>query len=117
MVSLNSARLPFPTIPLLIPLRPLGRHGYPGLSAPAPAFPAKFTADPKVHLGNPSQHSSDPVVIHPGASLAMLDLLASVSSEAQPEVLPPHSPRLANVENVGPSQRSVFGGVNLCHHR
>ncbi|KAJ8286942.1 hypothetical protein GJAV_G00045160 [Gymnothorax javanicus] len=59
------------------------RHGYPGASAPA--LPTKSTADLKVHQTNHSQHSLDSVVIHPGAGLAMLDLLASVSSESQPE--------------------------------
>uniref|UniRef100_A0A8C9S430 WD repeat and FYVE domain containing 3 n=1 Tax=Scleropages formosus TaxID=113540 RepID=A0A8C9S430_SCLFO len=42
-------------------------------------------ADLKFHPGNPSQHASDAVVIHPGAVLAMLDLLASVNSDTQPE--------------------------------
>ena len=64
----------------------LGRHGYHGSSASAPV---KVITDLKLHLGNPLQHSSDPVVIHPGAVLAMLDLLASVSSDTQPEVLAP----------------------------
>ncbi|XP_035247122.1 WD repeat and FYVE domain-containing protein 3 isoform X4 [Anguilla anguilla] len=61
------------------------RHGYPGVSSVAPTFPAKSAAELKVHVANPSQHSSDSVVIHPGAGLAMLDLLASVSSDSQPE--------------------------------
>ncbi|XP_036384178.1 WD repeat and FYVE domain-containing protein 3 isoform X2 [Megalops cyprinoides] len=61
------------------------RHGYHGASSTSPAFPAKSAADLKLHLGNPSQHASDAVVIHPGAVLATLDLLASVSSDTQPE--------------------------------
>ena len=36
----------------------------------------------------PPQPSSDVVVIHPGAVLAILDLLPSVSSDSQPEVSP-----------------------------
>lgn len=59
------------------------RHGYHGSSSSAPGKPLP---DLKLHLGNPTQHSSDPVVIHPGAVLAMLDLLPSVSSDTQPEV-------------------------------
>ncbi|XP_066509176.1 WD repeat and FYVE domain-containing protein 3 isoform X1 [Hoplias malabaricus] len=58
------------------------RHGYHSSSNSAPV---KAIADLKLYLGNPSQHSSDPVVIHPGAVLAMLDLLASVCSDTQPE--------------------------------
>ncbi|XP_036381916.1 WD repeat and FYVE domain-containing protein 3 isoform X1 [Megalops cyprinoides] len=61
-----------------------GYHGYHG-SASSAALPAKATVDAKLHQGNPSQLSSESVVIHPGAGLAMLDLLASVSSDAQPE--------------------------------
>lgn len=62
---------------------PLHRHGYHSSSNTAPN---KNPTDLKLHLGNPSQHASDPVVIHAGAVLAMLDLLASISSDAQPEV-------------------------------
>ncbi|XP_016403661.1 WD repeat and FYVE domain-containing protein 3-like [Sinocyclocheilus rhinocerous] len=58
------------------------RHGYHSSSNSAPG---KALTDLKLHLGNPSQHSSDPVVIHPGAVLAVLDLLPSVSSDTQPE--------------------------------
>uniref|UniRef100_A0A8C1A0U4 WD repeat and FYVE domain containing 3 n=1 Tax=Cyprinus carpio carpio TaxID=630221 RepID=A0A8C1A0U4_CYPCA len=58
------------------------RHGYHSSSNSAPG---KALTDQKLHLGNPSQHSSDPVVIHPGAVLAVLDLLPSVSSDTQPE--------------------------------
>ncbi|XP_035234406.1 WD repeat and FYVE domain-containing protein 3 isoform X2 [Anguilla anguilla] len=61
------------------------RHGYHGSSAPLPSLPTKAAAEAKVHAANPSQHAPDSVVIHPGAGLAMLDLLASVSSETQPE--------------------------------
>ncbi|XP_076857169.1 WD repeat and FYVE domain-containing protein 3-like isoform X2 [Brachyhypopomus gauderio] len=56
------------------------RHGYQGSSSSAPV-----RALTDLHLANPLLHASDPVVIHPGAVLAMLDLLASVSSDAQPE--------------------------------
>lgn len=65
------------------------RHGYHNSSNNAPT---KGVADLKLHLGNSSSsslHSTDPVVIHPGAALAMLDLLASVSSDTQPEVRSP----------------------------
>uniref|UniRef100_A0A671LJE3 WD repeat and FYVE domain-containing protein 3 n=1 Tax=Sinocyclocheilus anshuiensis TaxID=1608454 RepID=A0A671LJE3_9TELE len=58
------------------------RNGYHSSSNSAPG---KALTDLKLHLGNPSQHSSDPVVIHPGAVLAVLDLLPSVSSDTQPE--------------------------------
>ncbi|XP_031426548.1 WD repeat and FYVE domain-containing protein 3 isoform X2 [Clupea harengus] len=59
------------------------RHGYHGSSS---NVPVKTVVDLKHHLGNPSSpHLSDPTVIHPGAALAMLDLLASVSSDTQPE--------------------------------
>lgn len=65
------------------------RHGYYGTSGP-PA-PVKVLTDLKLHLANPSHpisssSLSDMVVIHPGAVLAMLDLLPSVSSDSQPEV-------------------------------
>ncbi|XP_072570551.1 WD repeat and FYVE domain-containing protein 3 isoform X3 [Paramormyrops kingsleyae] len=59
------------------------RHGY-GMSAAAPPA-SKVVADLKFQLGNGAQPSSDVVIIHPGGALAMLDLLASVSSESQPE--------------------------------
>uniref|UniRef100_A0A8C4ZMQ7 WD repeat and FYVE domain containing 3 n=1 Tax=Gadus morhua TaxID=8049 RepID=A0A8C4ZMQ7_GADMO len=63
------------------------RHGYYGTSGP----PAQVKAvnDLKVYHANPQagppQPSSDVVVIHPGAVLAILDLLPSVSSDSQPE--------------------------------
>ncbi|XP_035514187.1 WD repeat and FYVE domain-containing protein 3 [Morone saxatilis] len=64
------------------------RHGYYGTSGP-PA-PVKALTDLKLHLANPSHptsssSSSDMVVIHPGAVLAMLDLLPSITSDSQPE--------------------------------
>ncbi|KAF5905608.1 WD repeat and FYVE domain-containing protein 3 isoform X6, partial [Clarias magur] len=58
------------------------RHGYHGSSSTAPT---KNLTDLKLHLGNPSLHASDPVVIHAGAVLAVLDLLASISSDSEPE--------------------------------
>ncbi|KAJ8285363.1 hypothetical protein GJAV_G00025980 [Gymnothorax javanicus] len=62
------------------------RHGYHyGMSVPAPLLPTRAMAEAKLLAANPSQHSHDSVLIHPGAGLAMLDLLASVSSETQPE--------------------------------
>lgn len=56
-----------------------------------PPAPVKALTDLKLHLTNPSHpasssSSSDMVVIHAGAVLAMLDLLPSVSSDSQPEV-------------------------------
>ncbi|KAI4821287.1 hypothetical protein KUCAC02_029225, partial [Chaenocephalus aceratus] len=64
------------------------RQGYYGTSGP-PA-PVKALTDLKLHLANASHpasssSSSDMVVIHPGAVLAILDLLPSVCSESQPE--------------------------------
>ncbi|XP_014915523.1 WD repeat and FYVE domain-containing protein 3 isoform X2 [Poecilia latipinna] len=64
------------------------RHGY--YSTSGSSAPVKALTDLKLHLVNPSHpasfsSSSDMVVIHPGAVLAMLDLLPSVSSESQPE--------------------------------
>ncbi|KFO35303.1 WD repeat and FYVE domain-containing protein 3 [Fukomys damarensis] len=60
------------------------RHTYHSVSTP-PVYPAKNVADLKVHVTPSSLQSSDAVVIHPGAMLAMLDLLASVGSVTQPE--------------------------------
>ncbi|KAF6721070.1 WD repeat and FYVE domain-containing protein 3 [Oryzias melastigma] len=62
------------------------RHGYYGTTGP-PA-PIKALTDLKVHLSNPAlpvSSSSDMVVIHPGAVLAMVDLLPSITSDSQPE--------------------------------
>uniref|UniRef100_A0A3P9J0T7 WD repeat and FYVE domain containing 3 n=1 Tax=Oryzias latipes TaxID=8090 RepID=A0A3P9J0T7_ORYLA len=62
------------------------RHGYYGTTGP-PA-PIKALTDLKFHLSNPSltgSSSSDTVVIHPGAVLAMVDLLPSITSDSQPE--------------------------------
>ncbi|KAK2495110.1 hypothetical protein MC885_007783, partial [Smutsia gigantea] len=60
------------------------RHTYHSVSTP-PAYPPKNAADLKLHMATSSLPSSDAVVIHPGAMLAMLDLLASVGSVTQPE--------------------------------
>ena len=51
-----------------------------------PVYPPKNIADLKPHVATSSLSSSDAVIIHPGAMLAMLDLLASVGSVTQPEV-------------------------------
>ncbi|XP_028851764.1 WD repeat and FYVE domain-containing protein 3 isoform X2 [Denticeps clupeoides] len=59
------------------------RHGYHSTSNTSNT--AKALTDLKLQLGNVSQHSTDPVVIHPGAASAMLDLLPSVNSDTQPE--------------------------------
>ncbi|XP_036194422.1 WD repeat and FYVE domain-containing protein 3 isoform X10 [Myotis myotis] len=58
------------------------RHAYHSVSTP-PVYPPKN--DLKLHVATSSLQSSDAVIIHPGAMLAMLDLLASVGSVAQPE--------------------------------
>ncbi|XP_077377164.1 WD repeat and FYVE domain-containing protein 3 isoform X1 [Festucalex cinctus] len=66
------------------------RHGYHGSSG-APT-PVKLLTELKLHASNPvhsappsSSSGGDMVVIHPGAVLAMVDLLPSVFSESQPE--------------------------------
>ncbi|XP_045427023.1 WD repeat and FYVE domain-containing protein 3 isoform X3 [Pipistrellus kuhlii] len=58
------------------------RHAYHSVST-TPVYPPKN--DLKLHVATSSLQSSDAVIIHPGAMLAMLDLLASVGSAAQPE--------------------------------
>uniref|UniRef100_A0A8C3WJH3 WD repeat and FYVE domain-containing protein 3 n=1 Tax=Catagonus wagneri TaxID=51154 RepID=A0A8C3WJH3_9CETA len=60
------------------------RHAYHSVSTP-PIYPPKNVADLKLHVATSSLQSSDAVIIHPGAMLAMLDLLASVGSVTQPE--------------------------------
>ncbi|XP_034527480.1 WD repeat and FYVE domain-containing protein 3 isoform X5 [Ailuropoda melanoleuca] len=60
------------------------RHAYHSVSTP-PVYPPKNVADLKLHVATTSLQSSDAVIIHPGAMLAMLDLLASVGSVTQPE--------------------------------
>ncbi|KAG7271513.1 hypothetical protein CRUP_007502, partial [Coryphaenoides rupestris] len=64
------------------------RHGYYGTSGP-PAQ-VKAVTELKVYhahpqAGPPQPQTTDVVVIHPGAVLAILDLLPSVSSDSQPE--------------------------------
>uniref|UniRef100_H3A016 Alfy-like armadillo-like repeat domain-containing protein n=1 Tax=Latimeria chalumnae TaxID=7897 RepID=H3A016_LATCH len=60
------------------------RHGNHVVSAP-PVFTPKSITDSKTHTGTTSLQALDAVIIHAGAVLAMLDLLASVSSDIQPE--------------------------------
>ncbi|ELW70223.1 WD repeat and FYVE domain-containing protein 3 [Tupaia chinensis] len=60
------------------------RHAYHSVSTP-PVYSPKNVADLKLHVTTSSLQSSDAVIIHPGAMLAMLDLLASVGSVTQPE--------------------------------
>ncbi|KAL4679693.1 hypothetical protein H8959_009343, partial [Pygathrix nigripes] len=60
------------------------RHVYHSVSTP-PVYPPKNVADLKLHVATSSLQTSDAVIIHPGAMLAMLDLLASVGSVTQPE--------------------------------
>ncbi|XP_041084029.1 WD repeat and FYVE domain-containing protein 3 isoform X2 [Polyodon spathula] len=61
------------------------RHGYHLVSAPGPVLPLKQVTELKLHSGDAPLHSPDAVVIHPGAVLAMLDLLPSVSCDTHPE--------------------------------
>lgn len=49
-------------------------------------YPAKSVTDLKLQVTSSPLPSSEAVIIHPGAMLAMLDLLASVGSVTQPEV-------------------------------
>ncbi|XP_041911826.1 WD repeat and FYVE domain-containing protein 3 isoform X3 [Arvicola amphibius] len=60
------------------------RHAFHCVSTP-PVYPAKGVADLKLDMTSSPLPSSDAVIIHPGAMLAMLDLLASVGSVTQPE--------------------------------
>ncbi|XP_052054971.1 WD repeat and FYVE domain-containing protein 3 isoform X3 [Apodemus sylvaticus] len=60
------------------------RHAFHCVSTP-PVYPAKTVTDLKVQVTSSPLQSSDAVIIHPGAMLAMLDLLASVGSVTQPE--------------------------------
>ncbi|XP_068089612.1 WD repeat and FYVE domain-containing protein 3 isoform X2 [Hyperolius riggenbachi] len=58
------------------------RHVYHAVTSSA-LIPSKNNSDLKLHAGTAA--GSDAVIIHPGAMLAMLDLLASVDLETQPE--------------------------------
>ncbi|XP_036056666.1 WD repeat and FYVE domain-containing protein 3 isoform X1 [Onychomys torridus] len=60
------------------------RHAFHCVSTP-PVYPAKGVTDLKLDVTSSPLQSSDAVIIHPGAMLAMLDLLASVGSVTQPE--------------------------------
>ncbi|XP_028629467.1 WD repeat and FYVE domain-containing protein 3 [Grammomys surdaster] len=60
------------------------RHAFHCVSTP-PVYPAKSVTDLKLQVTSSPLQSSDAVIIHPGAMLAMLDLLASVGSVTQPE--------------------------------
>lgn len=60
------------------------RHAFHCVSTP-PVYPAKNVTDLKLQVTSSPLQSSDAVIIHPGAMLAMLDLLASVGSVTQPE--------------------------------
>ncbi|XP_051026473.1 WD repeat and FYVE domain-containing protein 3 [Acomys russatus] len=60
------------------------RHAFHCVSTP-PVCPAKNVTDLRLHVTSSPLQSSDAVIIHPGAMLAMLDLLASVGSATQPE--------------------------------
>ncbi|KAL6078276.1 hypothetical protein STEG23_006533, partial [Scotinomys teguina] len=60
------------------------RHAFHCVPTP-PVYPAKGVTDLKLDVTSSPLQSSDAVIIHPGAMLAMLDLLASVGSMTQPE--------------------------------
>lgn len=60
------------------------RHAFHCVSTP-PVYPAKGVTDLKLDVTSSPLQNSDAVIIHPGAMLAMLDLLASVGSGTQPE--------------------------------
>lgn len=60
------------------------RHAFHCVSTP-PVYPAKSVTDLKLQVTSSPLPSSEAVIIHPGAMLAMLDLLASVGSVTQPE--------------------------------
>ncbi|XP_031192865.1 WD repeat and FYVE domain-containing protein 3 isoform X3 [Mastomys coucha] len=60
------------------------RHAFHCVSTP-PVYPTKSVTDLKLQVTSSPLPSSDAVIIHPGAMLAMLDLLASVGSVTQPE--------------------------------
>lgn len=60
------------------------RHAFHCVSTP-PMYPAKGVTDLKLQVTSSPLPSSEAVIIHPGAMLAMLDLLASVGSVTQPE--------------------------------
>ncbi|XP_029115173.1 WD repeat and FYVE domain-containing protein 3 isoform X3 [Scleropages formosus] len=61
------------------------RSGCPMASVPASPLSGRAKTESKTQPGEPPLHLSDSMVIHPGACLAMLDLLPSVTSEVQPE--------------------------------
>ncbi|XP_077131917.1 WD repeat and FYVE domain-containing protein 3 isoform X2 [Ranitomeya variabilis] len=60
------------------------RHVYHTVSTSS-LMPPKNISDLKSHGGPASFPNSDAVIIHPGAMLSMLDLLAAVDSDSQPE--------------------------------
>ncbi|XP_013921886.1 PREDICTED: WD repeat and FYVE domain-containing protein 3 [Thamnophis sirtalis] len=61
------------------------RHAYHSVSAASSVFPSKNATDAKLHKGTILLQNLDAVIIHPGAMLAMLDLVVSVGSTTQPE--------------------------------
>ncbi|XP_041447245.1 WD repeat and FYVE domain-containing protein 3 isoform X2 [Xenopus laevis] len=60
------------------------RHAYHAVSTSSLNVP-KNLSDMKLHSGTSALLGSDAVIIHPGAMISMLDLLASVDSDSQPE--------------------------------
>lgn len=84
-------------------------------------YPAKGVTDLKLDVTSSPLQSSDAVIIHPGAMLAMLDLLASVGSVTQPEVswVMVVSPCLVNGRKVCFYMRNKDQeehGIQLTHH-
>ncbi|OCU00165.1 hypothetical protein XELAEV_180059476mg, partial [Xenopus laevis] len=59
-------------------------HAYHAVSTSSLNVP-KNLSDMKLHSGTSALLGSDAVIIHPGAMISMLDLLASVDSDSQPE--------------------------------
>ncbi|KAL4623281.1 WD repeat and FYVE domain-containing protein 3-like isoform X1 [Arapaima gigas] len=61
------------------------RPGCHAASMPVSPLPGRANPEPKTWVGDPPQHPSEMVVVHPGAGLVMLDLLPSVACESQPK--------------------------------
>ncbi|KAG8134353.1 hypothetical protein E2320_007466, partial [Naja naja] len=59
------------------------RHAYHSVSAASSVFPSKNATDAKLHKGTILLQNLDAVIIHPGAMLAMLDLVLAVANILQ----------------------------------
>uniref|UniRef100_H3DD36 WD repeat and FYVE domain containing 3 n=1 Tax=Tetraodon nigroviridis TaxID=99883 RepID=H3DD36_TETNG len=96
------------------------RHGYYGTTGST--APVKALSDLKLHVANTSHPISssslaDTVVIHPGAVLAMLDLLPSVSSDSQPEHALDLQLAVANIQLLVNSDRNQQVLCEACLHQ